>query len=67
MERRDAWVYADMTHSELVQRRDALQSLVDGTTGAKQRRYTAELCYVEALIHADVVQLTIEGIFDSLG
>jgi len=65
-QRRDAWLYAEMTHSELIQRRDALESLATQTSGSKQRRYAAELAYVECLIQCDVVQLLIEGIYDNL-
>jgi len=59
MQRRDAWIYADMAIAELEQRRDALISLISGTTGAKQRRYIRELDYVQCVIDTRSIQMVL--------
>lgn len=63
-ERRDAWIYAEMTIAELEQRRDALISLVNGTSGRKQRRYIRELDYVIGCIDNQVVQMVLFDLVD---
>lgn len=63
-ERRDAWLYSIMTMEELIQRRDALISLVRGTTGRKQRRYIKELDYCQSCIDDWAVQMVL---FDDIG
>lgn len=63
-QRRDAWIYAEMTIAELEQRRDALISLVNGTTGRKQRRYINELDFVIGMIDNRVVQMVLFDLVD---
>lgn len=63
-QRRDAWIYAEMTHAELEQRRDALISLVAGTTSRKQRRYIRELNYVQSLIDDRAIQMVLFDLLD---
>lgn len=63
-QRRDAWIYADMTIAELEQRRDALISLVNGTAGRKQRRYINELDYVIGCIDNRAIQMVLFDLID---
>jgi len=63
-QRRDAWIYADMTISELEQRRDALITLVNGTAGRKQRRYIQELDYVIGCIDNRYIQMVLFDLVD---
>lgn len=67
-QRSDAWIYAEMSPDELTQRLNALKSLVEGTTGRKQRRYMAEVAYVEILLERtqqdEWIQLQIDLLLD---